>query len=158
MKKMRRHDREITDLHEIESILEKAEVCSVGLVDRDKPYVVALNFGYENNGQPRLWFHGAGKGRKLDIIDRNPSAFFQVDTDHKLVTAEEACDFTMLYRSVTGSGKITIVQDREEKIHGLNVIMKHYTGHSDFIFEEPMLNKTTVFRLDIDEMTGKRKK
>lgn len=45
---MRRKDREITDRAEIESILNEAMVCRIGLADGGDPYVVPLSFGYED--------------------------------------------------------------------------------------------------------------
>lgn len=157
MEKMRRKDLEIHDQKEIEAILSKAGVCRIGMVDGNKPYIVAMNFGYENDGSPRLWFHGATKGRKIDIIRRNPEVFFQVDIDHQLITAKDACDFSMLFRSVTGNGKITIIEHVEEKIHGLQVIMAHYTGSRDYTFSPEMLSATAILRMDINDMTGKKK-
>ena len=44
---MRRKDREITDLRQIEEILEEAQIVRVAMSDGDSPYVVPLNYGYE---------------------------------------------------------------------------------------------------------------
>ena len=44
---LRRYDREITNLNEIEKILEKAEILHLGLLDEGYPYVVPLHYGYE---------------------------------------------------------------------------------------------------------------
>ena len=65
---MRRKDREITDINEIETIIKRATHCQIGLVDNDEPYVVPVNFGYERNA---LYFHGALEGRKVELIQKN---------------------------------------------------------------------------------------
>ncbi len=58
---MRRDDREITDLLEIESILYHAIVCRIGLTDGNEPYVVPVSFGYEEG---TIYFHSAPEGKK----------------------------------------------------------------------------------------------
>ena len=44
---MRRKDREVTDLNQIFDIVSRCSVAHVGMTEHGKPYVVALNFGYE---------------------------------------------------------------------------------------------------------------
>ena len=68
MRPMRKKNKEITDIDEIEGIIKKATCCRIGLVDGDEPYIVPLNFGYENS---TLYFHGASEGRKIDLIKDN---------------------------------------------------------------------------------------
>ncbi|MFX1521344.1 MAG: pyridoxamine 5'-phosphate oxidase family protein, partial [Promethearchaeota archaeon] len=43
---MRRKDKEITDTHEIETILKRAVVCRIAFSENNKPYMVPVNFGY----------------------------------------------------------------------------------------------------------------
>ena len=65
---MRRKDREISDLGEIESIIQRADICRLAFCDRGKPYVVPLCFGYRRGA---IYFHSAREGRKLDMIRNN---------------------------------------------------------------------------------------
>jgi nitroimidazol reductase NimA-like FMN-containing flavoprotein (pyridoxamine 5'-phosphate oxidase superfamily) len=58
---MRRKDREITDRAEMESILNEAMVCRIGLADGGEPYVVPLSFGYENGA---VYIHSAPEASK----------------------------------------------------------------------------------------------
>ena len=44
---MRRKDREVSNLEEIKSIIEKCKVCHLAMVDKGLPYVIPLNFGYK---------------------------------------------------------------------------------------------------------------
>ena len=44
---MRRKEREITGIDDIEKVIKSANVCRIGLVDGDEPYVVPVCFGYE---------------------------------------------------------------------------------------------------------------
>jgi len=153
---MRRSDREIQEFTEIEEIISRADVCRIALSDDDIPYIVTMNFGYKNEGKPVLFFHSALEGKKIDIIRRNNIACFQMSIVHKLEKTEVKCNCSMNYRSVVGTGTITFVTDREEKIQALKCIMNHYFPGDEHRFEEMQLEKTAVLRLDADEISGKK--
>lgn len=77
---MRRKDREVTDLKRIFNIVSRCSVAHVGMTDHGKPYVVALNFGYERKGDSLiLYFHSAYEGRKMEILKENPSVYVQMN-------------------------------------------------------------------------------
>lgn len=79
---MRRSEKEVNDIHEIESILKQTSICRIGLCVDNIPYVVPMNYGYRDNC---LYLHSAKEGRKIDIIRENPNVCFEVDTDIELV-------------------------------------------------------------------------
>ena len=69
---MRRTDREITDIKEIYKIMKKCEVCDIAFFDKDFPYIIPLNFGVTlKNGLFEIYLHGAGKGKKIDLLNKN---------------------------------------------------------------------------------------
>lgn len=156
---MRRSEREITDFNEMIKILEAAEVCRLGLMDEKTPYIVPLNFGYEvSDGQVILYFHGAGEGKKISLIREHGAASFEIDTDHRLSGADVACDFSYFYSSIIGEGSIELLEDLEDKLHGLKQIMKHY-AHADVSgipMSEEIALRTAVMRLTVSRWTGKR--
>jgi nitroimidazol reductase NimA-like FMN-containing flavoprotein (pyridoxamine 5'-phosphate oxidase superfamily) len=151
---MRRKDREITDIKEIEKILESAFVCHLGLVDGDMPYVVPVNYMYKDGF---MYLHGASSGRKLDIIAKNPNACFEVEITPGTVieNGDQPCDWGTRFRSVIGWGKAEILQSNEEKIEALHIFMSRFSG-SKFKFPEGEVMATTVVRIKIDNMTGKK--
>ena len=156
---MRRSDREVTQKADILEIIEKCDVCRLGLSENNIPYVVPMNFGYEFiDDVLTLYFHGAKDGKKLDIISKNPLACFQMDCSHKLIEADEAIKYTMEYESVIGSGQIYICHDKPEKIKALKQLMKHYAKDKDFDFPDHAVESVTVFKLIASEFTGKQLK
>lgn len=153
---MKRSEREISDTHEIAEIIKKADVCRIALSDDNIPYIVTMNFGFSENPERLLYFHCAGTGKKLDIIRRNNYVCFEMDIDHIVYTGNRGCDWGMKYRSVVGYGNISIVTEKEERLTGLNCIMSHYGGENEYTYDEKVLNRTTILRLAIKEMTGKK--
>ena len=150
---MRRKDREISNADQIEAILNDGLVCHLGMFDGELPYVVPLNYGYQDG---YLYFHSAGEGRKVDIIRSSGYVCFQIETDLKLVKAERASGWSMKYRSVMGYGHIEELSSDEERLKALLIIMKHYSGSSEWELSAEELRNVLVLRLRVEEITGKK--
>ncbi len=149
---MRRSDRQITDISEIEQILNSAQLCHLSMVDNGKPYVVPLNFGYESGA---LYFHSAPEGRKIDVIRKNHEVCFNIIGRYDLVTGESACSWSARYTSVTGTGKAEIIADREGKERGLKALMAQYT-EDKYDFSDEDLDGMVVIKVEIEKMEGKK--
>ena len=148
---MRRKDRAIGELAEIELILRRSLVCRLGLTEENRPYIVPLSFGFKDR---TLYFHSAPEGKKIEILRKNSKVCFEFDLDHEVLVDEKACKWGMKYRSVIGFGKASFVEDLEEKRKGLDVIMQHYSGRS-FQYPEPAVENVFVIKVEIESMTGK---
>jgi nitroimidazol reductase NimA-like FMN-containing flavoprotein (pyridoxamine 5'-phosphate oxidase superfamily) len=153
---MRKKEREVSDLFELETIISRSDVCRIAFADKDTPYIVTMNFGYVPGKYGILYFHCANEGRKLEMIKKNNYVCFEMDTDHEIIKGEKACDYGMKYSSVIGYGTISVIDNPEEKINGLNRIMAHYTGRDEFTYKPETLARTTILRLEISSITCKR--
>ena len=154
---MRRKDREVTDESAIDEIIEKCSVCRLAFSDEKAPYMVPMNFGYEKeNGERVLYFHGAGEGRKADLIRKNGYAAFEMDTEHRLGEGEKACNYTYFYSSVMGEGKIEFVTSFEDKIKGLNAIMSRFSDKESFEYNEALVARVSVIKLTVSSISAKR--
>lgn len=107
---MRRKDREVTDFSKVLEVVDSCDCCRLGLVDdAQEAYIVPLNFGYESeNGNLVLYFHGALKGKKMDLIAKQRRASFEMDAKHDLVSGNTPCEYSYLYQCVMGKGEIEI--------------------------------------------------
>ncbi|MCA1785233.1 MAG: pyridoxamine 5'-phosphate oxidase family protein [Desulfobacteraceae bacterium] len=149
---MRRKEKQITETADMEQIFEQGQVCRLGFVDKNVPYIVPMNYGYQDQ---TLYFHSAPKGRKIDLIRANPLVCFEVDELVKMNKAASACDWGVSFKSVIGTGTARILETPTEKKAGLDIIMAQYSGRS-FDYPDEMLAKTTVIQVIIHEMTGKQ--
>ncbi|OHD57089.1 MAG: hypothetical protein A2Y33_09190 [Spirochaetes bacterium GWF1_51_8] len=151
---MRRKDREIVSPEAILEILMKAPYGVLAMCDGDTPYCIPFNYGYTDG---RLYLHCAPEGRKLELIRANPSVSFTAVASESIVRSETACGWGLRYESVVLNGRASIIEERGEKIAGLNAIMVKYSGRGHE-FDENELSRTLVIRIDIDSMTGKSRK
>jgi hypothetical protein len=149
---MRRKEKQIVDLPAIESVISKAEICHLALSVNDRPYVVPLCFGYQAK---TLYFHSAAAGKKLEMIRANPQVCFELVVDNRIITADQACNWSMKYKSVIGFGKASVIEDKAERTKALTIIMKQYADQS-WEFKPSLLEKTVLIRVEIEEMTGKQ--
>lgn len=152
---MRRKDREITDVTEKIETMKKCDVCRIALNNDGYPYIIPLNFGMKVEGeQITLYFHGAGEGKKYELIRQDNRASFEMDCSHKLIADREGCRCTMGYESIVGRGRMKIVPE-EEKEEALRALMKQY-HEEEFPFRKEVADRTTVMKLVVEEVTGKR--
>jgi nitroimidazol reductase NimA-like FMN-containing flavoprotein (pyridoxamine 5'-phosphate oxidase superfamily) len=156
---MRRKDRELTDLADFLSVLEKADVCHLAMSDHDVPYLVTMNFGLKHDKNLVLYFHCAHEGKKIDFLKKNNRVCFGADIEHEFFMAEKgtSCGCSMRFRSVVGMGRISFITERTEKYEALKAIMRHYTEATAPVFDEKMVDRTTILRLDVEQIAGKRR-
>lgn len=153
---MRRKDREVTEYGKMLEIVKACDCCRLGLVDDAGAYIVPLNFGYENReGELNLYFHSAGEGKKIELVKQQNRVSFEMDTKHGLVEGNVPCAYSYLFQSVMGRGEIELLQDYEEKVHGLELVMAHYSDKADWVFPEKMINGMAVMKLTVTEWSCK---
>jgi len=149
---MRRKDREITDPAAIENIISKAQICYLGMSINDQPYVIPLNFGFEDN---TIYIHCASEGKKINIIKKNPQVSLAFSVDAQIIMDGPPQTWTSYYKSVITFGKATIVKDITEKQKGMQIILKHYAGNELDIDAKEFKNMSMI-KIEIKSMTGKR--
>lgn len=152
---MRRNEKEIRDIDTIHRILEEADVCRVGFCMDNKPYIVPMNFGFDDNC---LYLHSAHEGQKMEILSENKNICFEVDIHTKLKRSKKPCNWDMSYISVIGSGIAEVIEEPEEKIKALDKIMNKYddTSFKSYEYSESSLNKTAVIKVVLEKLTGKK--
>lgn len=139
---------------ELTGIIERCQWCHVSMVTADgKPYVIPMNFGLRDNV---LYIHGAGHGKKIDILSKHPEVCINFSTDHLLRYQNEdvACSWSMKYRSVLCYGKVEFIAGEEEKRDALDVIMGQYSPKK-FKYNPPSVREVCVMRIPITHMEGR---
>ena len=150
---MRRKEKEIANRDEIDGILKEALVCRVAFARSDEPYLVPLFYGYDGKC---LYFHSAREGKKIVYLRTNSRVCFEVERNVELITHEtDGCAWSARFESVIGFGRAVELTGTEEKTRGLNTIMEHYSRKT-WRFDPKVLEKTAVWGVEIESLTGKR--
>ena len=155
---MRRSDREITNKRAIEEFIAEEQILRIAFYDAGDIYIVPVNYGYlYENDKYSFYFHGAKAGRKYELSKSKPVVGFEIDGKYNLLENEMACDYSASFQSVIGAGRLQIIDDIEEKKIGLNTLMKQTTQHSEWSYNDKMLEAVAVFRLDVHKISCKAK-
>ena len=133
---MRRAEKEVKDLEQLEEILRDCNTVRIGTQDAEGMFIVPVNYGY-------------------DRMERDSRATFEMDCGHQLMRAEQACSYSCAYRSIMGSGTIRELTEPQEKYEALNAIMRHMTGRN-WEMTEPAVARVSVFAIRAERWTGKR--
>ena len=142
--------RVVTSPEEICSIIGKCQVCHVGMADSGgNPYVLPMNFGFD--GQT-VYLHSSRNGKKIELLQNNPSVCIAFSTDHLLrfQSEEMACSYSMRYRSVLAFGKVEFIEDEKQKRKILSIIMKNYSP-KEFIFNAPSVREVCCWQVSVEK-------
>ena len=157
---MRRRDRGETDIW-IKEFLGRAPIGVIATADDGQPFINSNLFVY-SEADHAIYFHTANRGRTLDNVEANPRVCFSVFEMGRLLPADEALEFSVEYGGVTAFGTCTIVEDGEKAGNALQLLLDRYAPHleagKDYRgITDDELERTAVFRIDIEEWTGKKK-
>lgn len=155
---MRRKDREVTNIEEIENIIRQCKTCHVAMADDGVPYVVPLSYGYKflANSTLELYFHSALEGKKLDILRKSNKVCFEISCEGELIHADTPCGSGYYFSSVIGYGEAVFIGDTAEKSMLLSAIFKHQLGE-DVIFNASQTERVCIYKIVSSDFTGKRK-
>ncbi|MDO4345380.1 MAG: pyridoxamine 5'-phosphate oxidase family protein [Eubacteriales bacterium] len=163
---MRRKDREIKSIDDIFSVVERCQTVHVAMADEKKPYVVALNFGYDRKGSDLiLYLHSACEGKKIDILRKNPLVYFQMDCAGEYIEGVPGnpCSSSWKFESVMGGGTAAFITDESEKEHALRRILQHYSRAKDdssprkaAVFPAKVMENLCLWKIVSSDITGKR--
>ena len=156
---MRRAERELVDPAALDGILQSSQILFLALRDEPAPYVLPVCFGYENGV---FYIHSARAGTKIDLISRDPMVGFSASTEMRVIPGDAPCRFTSQAESVVGTGTAEMLAGEVDRRHGLDLIMRHYAGHSargtvaSAPYEPGSLARTCVIAVRVLTMRGKR--
>jgi nitroimidazol reductase NimA-like FMN-containing flavoprotein (pyridoxamine 5'-phosphate oxidase superfamily) len=158
--RLRRIDRAADDRW-IRGFLAEAAVGVLATVHEGQPYVNSNIFVYDD-ARHAIYLHTARTGRTRENVERDSRVAFTVYETGRLLPADEALEFSIEYGGVVVFGTARVVHDPAEAEAGLQLLLDKYAPHlrpgRDY---RPItageLERTSVFRLDIESWSGKRK-
>ncbi|MFX1520938.1 MAG: pyridoxamine 5'-phosphate oxidase family protein [Promethearchaeota archaeon] len=155
MRGLRRREKEITDTDEMIKILEMAQYITIAMCKDNEPYLATLSHGYDRD-RHCIYFHCATEGKKIDILTSNNAVWGQALIDKGYV--QGACDH--LYATTQFKGKVTFIEDNEEKEHALKVMIRSLDNNPEKVIAEQITKKSVarvgIGRIDIEYMSGKK--
>ncbi len=158
---VRRADRAVDDEQWIKEFLTKAPFGALATVYKGQPFVNTNLFAYDES-KNAIYTHTARVGRTAANVVANNQICFSISEMGRLLPADEALEFSVEYTGVTVFGPIAVIDDDQEAEYGLQLLLDKYCPHlkpgRDYRGITPEeLKRTAVYRIDIEQWSGKRK-
>lgn len=156
----RRKDR-TADEALIVALLARAPVGSLATVHEGQPFINTNIFVYDA-AQHVLYLHTARTGRTRSNVEAEERVCFSVSEMGRLLPADTALEFSVEYAGAVVFGRGRVVEEAAEAEAALQAILDKYAPHlrpgRDYRPITPEeLDRTTVYRVDIDAWSGKQK-
>ncbi|MDP2089861.1 MAG: pyridoxamine 5'-phosphate oxidase family protein [Flavobacteriaceae bacterium] len=150
---MRKLNQEINDPNIIEEILKTATICRIAMVDNGKPYIIPLNYGF-NDGF--IYIHSAPEGKKIEILKENNQVCFEIESTAATIKHEIPCKWSEKYRSIIGYGTVEFIHDSELKKEALEIIMKQHGATGTQNFEKKQVEFVVILKVKINQLSAKQ--
>lgn len=73
------------------------------------------------------------------------------------MTGDQACKWTMNYQSLIGYGTVEILENKNEKIAGLDILMSQF-GSKKNSYHSKHVDAIVILKLTIESISGKQSK
>jgi hypothetical protein len=158
----RRADRAVEDETWIRELLQRAPVGTLATVYDGQPFINTNLYVYDEANHA-IYTHTARLGRTRSNIEGDERVCFSVSEMGRLLPAKEALEFSVEYSGVVIFGTAGDVEDVAEAERGLQLLLDKYAPHlrpgehyRPITPEE--LKRTAVYKITINEWSGKQKK
>lgn len=161
----RRRDRARED-DWVRAFLARAVWGTLAVPSSDGPPHVNTNLFVLAGDPERLYAHTARTGALADAVaaagDGGVPASFTAAAFGRLLPAETALEFSIEYAAVVVRGRLRMVRDDAEAVDALHLLLHRYAPHlergRDYAAVTPQeLERTAVYRLDVEAWSGKQK-
>ncbi len=158
---VRRRDRAVEDEAWIRDLLKRAPFGTLATVRDGQPFVNMNIFVYDEQAHA-LYLHTARAGCTRENIEAHSRVCFGVGEMGRLLPALTAMHFSVEYAGIVVFGRAHVVTDEAEATRALQQLLDKYAPHlrpgRDYRPIQPEeLAVTSVFRIDIEEWSGKQK-
>jgi nitroimidazol reductase NimA-like FMN-containing flavoprotein (pyridoxamine 5'-phosphate oxidase superfamily) len=158
---VRRKERAVDDEAWIVELLRRAPMAQLSTVHDGQPFINSNLFVYDAS-RHAVYIHTAGKGRTRSNVDADERVCLSVSEMGRLLPAPLAFNMSVEYGGVVIFGRGRAIEDPVEKEYGLMLLVRRYFPHlspgDDYRTPNAdELGLTSVYRIEIDEWSGKRK-
>ncbi len=157
---VRRSDRAVFDEAWITEMLAQAPIGTLATVNDGQPFINNNLFVYDSQNHA-IYTHTARLGRTRSNVDGAERVCFSVSDMGRLLPADEALEFSVEYSGVVIFGSVSVIEGTDAE-RALQLLLDKYFPHLQsgrdyrpITLEE--LKRTSVYQIDIESWSGKKK-
>ncbi len=158
---VRRQDRSVEDEAWIASMLHRAAVATVATASGEQAFINTNLFVFDQAARA-IYLHTAVEGRLRSNLSLNDRVCLAVSEMGRLLPAASAFGMGVEYAGVVVFGRASVVAGASDKRRALQMLLDKYFPHlrPEEDYRPPTddeLEQTSVYRIDIEEWSGKRR-
>ena len=161
------------DSRRIIEFLNKERVCDLSMIFEGEPHITPMIYVYDEENDA-MFFHSSPDGTKIRALRADGRVAFSVmrhTANHVIDTDGKPCGYGIVYESVVGYGRMTVIDALDEKIAAYDMMSAKFAPHkpesrtktqckkgespAGFEYRENELNSSLILRLDIKVKSGK---
>ena len=159
--RLRRPDRGVDDDAWIKDFLRRAPIGVLATVADGQPFINSNLFVYDESAHA-IYLHTARQGRTRTNVEGDERVCFSVSEMGRFLPADTALEMSVEYAGVVVFGRGSVVTDNDEARRALQLLLDKYCPHlrpgRDYRpITDDELSRTSVFRIQITEWSGKKK-
>lgn len=159
---VRRSDRGVDDESWLRAFLHQAPFAALATQNDGQPFVNSNLFVYDEANHA-IYMHTARVGRTRANVETYERVCFSISEMGRLLPADEALKFSVEYKGVTVFGSATVITGEAEQKYALQLLLDKYFPHlqpgEDYRSSTAAeIQRTSVYRIDIEQWSGKQKK
>ncbi|HEY8174003.1 MAG TPA: pyridoxamine 5'-phosphate oxidase family protein [Dehalococcoidia bacterium] len=158
---VRRRDRAVDDDAWIREMLHRTAFGALATVIDGQPFINTNMFVYdEPNGA--IYMHTARNGRTRSNVESDGRICFSITEMGRLLPAPIAFNMSIEYCGVAVFGRASLIEEGADKERALQMLVDKYfphlqPGHDYGVIQPDEVDRTSVYRIEIEEWSGKRK-
>lgn len=160
IEEVRRRDKAVSDDAWIQAFLRSGAWGVLATVSDGQPFLNTNLYVYDEAAHA-IYLHTARVGRTRGNLERDGRVCFSVAEMGRVLPDRVALEFSLEYAGVTVFGRGAVVEDDDEKRRALQLLLDKYAPHlkpeRDYRpANQAELDRTSVFRIEIERWSGKR--
>jgi len=159
--RLRRPDRGVEDDAWIKDFLRRAPMGALATVADGQPFINSNLFVYDESAHA-IYLHTARQGRTRTNVEGDKRVCFSVSEMGRFLPADTALEMSVEYAGVVVFGRGSVVTHNDEARRALQLLLDKYCPHlrpgRDYRpITDDETSRTSVFRIQITEWSGKKK-
>lgn len=119
-REMRRNEKQLEENEAYEVLKKCSHMILAVKLENGYPYSLPLNHVYEDG---KIYFHCALEGQKVDAFKYDDKVCISAVEKDEIIPEK----FTSRFISVTAFGKISLVEDEDERMKGFTALIKRFS-------------------------------
>ena len=137
----------VMNLNNIKSIVSKCHIVNLSFQNKNKSFIIPLNYGYEiYDNNLILYCYCNNKVKNLDFLIDCSSINIEIVNDNSIYKQN------LEVQKIQSNAKVEFIYDIYDKVRGLNKIIDHSTTYEKNEFKNKVINSIILLKITCNDL------